>query len=195
VQTALSSFKRHSAVHGKASGETQLSASGNNIGDIARSFHTRTTFSVASAALMHIDVDKAIRSFGKDRSGQTPLVSLTGQMETQNTPGGMVVRYTALQARGESFSATGHGTIANRHVEGEIRVDLAGGLVGVPLKISGPLAQPNVSVPAQAVAGAAAGAAIGTAVLPGIGTVIGAGLGTAIGKLFGGGKPGQAATR
>lgn len=185
VPTAMSSFKRHSAVRGKATGQTQLSAGGNNVGDLARSLHTRTTFSVASATLLNIDVDKAIRSFGQDRAGQTPLLSLTGQMDTQNTPEGMVVRYTGLRAKGESFSASGQGTIANRQVEGELMVSLVGGLVDVPLKVSGPLSKPQVSVPKSAVAGATAGAVIGTAVLPGIGTAIGAGVGAAIGKLFG----------
>jgi uncharacterized protein involved in outer membrane biogenesis len=186
VESAFAAFKRHSAIHGKASGQTRLSASGSSIGDLARSLHTHTTFSVAAATLLHIDVDKTIRSFGQDRAGQTPLQSLTGQMDTQNTPDGMVVRLTGLQAKGQTFSARGEGTIAKRRVEGELTVDLAGGLVGVPLKVSGPLGQPQVTVPRTAVAGAAAGAAIGTAVLPGIGTAIGAGVGAAVGKLFGG---------
>lgn len=186
VAPALSSFKRNSAVRGKASGRTELSSSGSNIGDLARSLHTRTSFSVDEASLQHIDVDKAIRSFGKDRAGQTALQALTGQMDTQNTPDGMVVRFTGLQAKGETFTARGEATIADRQVNGVMTVDLAGGLIGVPLKISGPLAQPQVTVPASAVAGATAGAVIGTAVLPGIGTAIGAGVGAAIGKLFGG---------
>ncbi|MDB5945197.1 MAG: hypothetical protein JWQ33_223 [Ramlibacter sp.] len=188
ITGALTSFKRHSAVAGKASGSTELTATGNNVGDLARSLHTRTAFTVAEASLVHIDVDKAIRSFGKDRAGETPLRSLGGQMDTQNTPSGMVVRYTGLQAKGDTFSATGAGTIANRRVEGAITVDLVGGLVGVPLKISGPLAQPQVTVPAGTVAGATAGAVVGTAVLPGIGTAIGAGIGATLGKLFGGGE-------
>jgi phage tail tape-measure protein len=52
--------------------------------------------------------------------------------------------------------------------------------VGVPLKVSGPLGQVQVSVPA----GAVAGAALGTAVLPGIGTAIGARIGAAMGRIF-----------
>ena len=186
VDSAMAAFKRHSVVHGKASGRTALSASGAAIGELARSLHTRTQFSVAGASLLHIDVDKAIRSFGKDRTGQTALQSLSGQMDTQNTPEGMVVRYSAIQARGETFSAHGGGTIANRQIDGQLTVDIIGGLVGVPLKVSGPLGSPQVSVPGSAMAGAAAGAAVGTAVLPGVGTAIGAGVGAAIGKLFGG---------
>lgn len=189
VRSALAGFKRHSALQGKASGRTTLAASGASIGELARSLHTRTTFTVGSAILLHIDVDKAIRSFGQDRAGQTALLALDGQMDTQNGPDGMVVRYTGLQARGETFSARGAGTIANRRIDGELTVDLAGGLVGVPLKVSGPLAQPQVTVARGAMTGAAAGAALGTAVLPGIGTAIGAGVGAAVGKLFGASAP------
>jgi uncharacterized protein involved in outer membrane biogenesis len=185
VAAALASFKRHSALQGKASGQTTLSAGGSTVGELVRSLHTRTVFTVASPTLLHIDVDKAIRSFGKDRAGQTALLSLAGQMDTQNSAAGMAVRYTGLQARGQSFSATGHGSIVDRRVDGELTVDLAGGMVGVPLKVSGPLAHPQVSVPASAIAGATTGAAIGTAVLPGVGTAIGASLGAAVGKLFG----------
>jgi uncharacterized protein involved in outer membrane biogenesis len=187
VAAALAGFKRHSALRGKASGETTLSAKGASIGELARSLHTRTLFTMAAPTLLHIDVDKAIRSFGQERAGQTALLSLTGQMDTQNGPDGMVVRYTALDARGQTFSATGQGSIANRRIDGELTVQLAGGLVGVPLKVTGPLKHPQVSVPASAVAGATAGAVIGTAVLPGIGTAIGASVGAAVGKLFGGG--------
>lgn len=153
VASMLAGFKRHSALNGKASGQTQLSASGHAIGDLARSLNTRTTFSVASARLLHLDIDKAIRSFGKDRDGETALLSLSGEMETQNTAEGMVVRYSALQARGETFSATGHGTIARRRIDGQMTVDLAGGLVGVPLTIAGPLSQPQVNVSASASTG------------------------------------------
>ncbi|RYF43582.1 MAG: hypothetical protein EOO25_02690 [Comamonadaceae bacterium] len=186
VETALAAFKRHSTLRGQAAGRTTLSASGAGVAELARSLHTRTQFTVAGAKLLHIDVDKAIRSFGKDRDGQTALQSLAGQMDTQNTPDGMVVRYSAVQARGDTFGARGEGTIANRQIDGQLTVDIAGGLVGVPLKVKGPLGSPQVTVPGGAVAGAAAGAAVGTAVLPGVGTAIGAGVGAAIGKLFGG---------
>jgi len=189
VDSALDAFKRNSALRGKATGRTLLSADGHTVAELARSLHTRTTFSMAPATVLRLDIDKAIRTGGRDRAGQTALQSLTGQMDTQNTPDGMVVRYTNLQARGETFSAAGHATIANRQIDGELRVDLVGGLVGVPLEVKGPLGSPKVTVPPTAVAGAAAGAVVGTAVLPGIGTAIGASVGAAVGKLFGASAP------
>ena len=179
---ALDAFKVRSPVQGKASGQSELSASGANLSALAASLRTRTTFSVSSATLLRIDIDKAIRSFGKDRAGQTTLRSLNGRMDTQNTPDGIVVRYSGLKAQGESFSATGEGTIAKRQVNGKATVDLAGGLVGVPVAINGPLAAPNVSIPTSAVASTAIGAAVGTAVLPGIGTALGAKLGEMLGR-------------
>ena len=182
--SALDAFKVHSPVRGRASGQTRLSATGTDVLQLAASLQTHTTFSISPATLLHVDVDKAIRSLGSDRAGQTPLRSLTGQMDTTNTVDGMVVRFTGLQAQGDSFTAKGGGTIAKRHVEGQMTVDVAGGLVGVPVKVSGPVAKPKVSVQTTAVAGAAAGAAIGTVVLPGVGTAIGAGVGGMIGKLF-----------
>jgi len=181
VAGALDSFKSHSAVRGKASGKTQVSASGENVAQLAGSLHTRTTFSMSSATLLHIDIDKAIRSFGKDFSGETRLHGFTGQMDTQNTPDGLVVRYSALQAKGDTFSAKGEGTVANRRIDGEASVDLVGGLVGVPLKVSGPLGHAHVTVEKTAVAGEAAGAVAGTAILPGIGTAVGAALGKVLG--------------
>jgi hypothetical protein len=181
VDSALAAFKRHSVVRGKASGQTLITARGRSVGQLAQSFHTRTTFAMRPATLLHIDVDKTIRSLGKDRRGQTPLESASGQVDTQNGPDGVTVRYSGVTLRSGSLSATGEATVANRHVEGEMTVDLAGGLVGVPLKFSGPLHAPQVSVPASALAGAA----VGTAVLPGVGTVIGARIGAAIGRIFG----------
>jgi uncharacterized protein involved in outer membrane biogenesis len=189
VASALDALKTHSPVRGQASGHTLISASGDTIGELAGSLHTRTNFTMAQATLLHVDVAKAIRSLGKDHAGQTALRSLTGQVDTQNTHQGMVIRFTAIQAEGESFTAKGEATVAKRHVAGEMTVDVAGGLVGVPVKVSGPLGQEHLSVAMSAVAGEAAGAAVGTVILPGIGTVLGAGVGRAVGKLFGNDAP------
>jgi hypothetical protein len=189
VASALDALKTHSPVRGKASGQTLISASGDNFREVVGSLHTRTNFSMTQATLLHVDVDKAVRSFGKEHGGQTALRALAGQMDTQNTHQGMVVHFTGIQAQGESFTAKGEATVAKRQVDGEMTVDVAGGLVGVPVKVSGPLGRTHMSVSMAAVAGEAAGAAVGTAVLPGIGTVIGAGVGRAVGKLFGNDAP------
>ncbi|MBI2769037.1 MAG: hypothetical protein HYX47_05415 [Burkholderiales bacterium] len=168
VEAAMTAFKRHSTVSGRATGHTHLSATGANVAELARSLHTRTSFTMAAPRLLHINVDKAISTLGKDRAGQTSLKSLTGQMDTQNTPDGMVVRYSGLQARGETFSASGVATIANRQINAQMVVNPDGLVPPIPLTVAGTLAAPHVSM------------APGTVVKAAVGTV-----GAAIGKLFG----------
>jgi uncharacterized protein involved in outer membrane biogenesis len=181
VASALQVFMRPAIVAGKASGETTLSASGATVAELARSLHTTTHFTMGRSTFLRFDLDKTIRSAGKDHAGKTPLDAITGQIDTQNTPQGMVVELTRLKTSSGALSASGHARIANERIEAELTVDLVDGVVGVPLKVSGPLEQVQVSVPASALAGAA----VGTAVLPGVGTAIGARIGAALGRIFG----------
>ncbi|MEO5660773.1 MAG: hypothetical protein ABIQ90_13405 [Polaromonas sp.] len=184
--SALQAFHRSAIVAGKASGDTTLSASGVNLAELAQSLHTRTKFSMGRSTLLRFDLDKAIRSVGREHAGKTPLDAITGQLDTQNTPQGMVVTGTHIKTRSGALSASGQGRVANRNVEAEFSVDLVDGLVGVPLKLSGSLEKVQVSVPV----GAVAGAAVGTAVLPGVGTALGARIGAALAKIFGAGPAG-----
>ena len=136
---------------------------------------------MAPATMLRFDMDKAVRTAGKDHTGQTKLDSITGAMNTQNTSQGIVVNFKDIKARSGALSASGDATLANRRIDAEFAVDLVDGIVGVPLTITGPTDKVVVSIPA----GAVAGAVVGTAVLPVIGTAIGARVGAAIGKLFG----------
>ena len=183
VASAFQAFDRRALalVSGKASGETMVSARGANLGELAQSLHTATTFTMGRSVLLHFDLDKAIRSVGKEHAGVTPLDRISGQIDTQNTPQGMVVSFSGLKTSSGALSASGTARLVHRQIDAELAVELAGGLVGVPLTISGSVDKVQVSVPASAIAGAA----VGTAVLPGVGTVIGARIGSAIGKLFG----------
>jgi hypothetical protein len=168
VQSGMAAFKRNSVVRGKASGHTVLSAHGKSVGELARSLHTRTDFTIAQAVLLRMDVDKAVRTVGADRSGETALKSLAGRLDTQNTPDGMEVRYSAIQARGDTFSASGAATVIKRQISAEVTVDPDGVLPPIPLTVAGPLGAPKVSFTPVAVARTAIG-----------------GVGSAIGKLFG----------
>ena len=188
LYSTLHAFNRRSIVAGKASGETTLSAKGDSPRELAQSLHTTTSFTMGRSTLLRFDLGKAIRTVGKDHAGETPLDSITGQLDTQNTPEGMVVDFSRIKAASGVLSASGKARVGNQHIDAVFAVDLVKGVVGIPLKISGPLDQVQVSVPASAVAGAVAG----TAVLPGIGTAIGARIGAAIGQIFGtkpAGKP------
>ena len=181
VASALAAFNRQPVLAGKATGNSTLSASGVSFADLVRSLQTQTTFVVAPATILRFDMGKAVRSAGKDHTGQTALDSITGAMNTQNTSQGIVVNFKDIKARSGVLSASGDATLANRRIDAEFAVDLVDGIVGVPLLITGPTDKVVVSVPP----GAVAGAVVGTAVLPVVGTAIGARVGAAIGKLFG----------
>ena len=178
--SALAAFNRRSVMAGKVAGETTLSAHGTGLAGLARTLHTATPFSVSQPMLLRFDLEKAIRSAGKDHAGKTPLNTVSGQLDTQNTADGMVLDFSRVKAQSGALTASGKARIANRQIDAELNVDLIDGLVGVPLKLSGPLARVSVSVPPAALAGAA----VGTAVLPGVGTAIGARIGAALRNIF-----------
>ena len=188
VASTMAAFNRRSPVAGKASGSTTLTAQGPGVGALAQSLQTRSTLRMAPATVLRFDLNKAVRTLGRDHVGSTTLDSLSGQMETQNTPDGMVTRFTALQARSGILGLSGEATLANRQVDATLAIDLVDGLVGVPLRVQGPVQAPTVSVSGGTVAGAVAG----TAVLPGVGTALGARIGATLGKLFGSEAPAAA---
>ncbi len=181
VASAAQALNRRSPVGGKANGNTVVSAHGKTGGELGSSLRLLTGFKMAPAKVLRFDLNKAIRSAGKDHDGQTELQSLTGVMDMQNTRKGTVLHFSELEAHAGSFTATGEATIFNRKIEGEGTLDIVEGVVGVPFTISGTTREPKVAVPP----GAFAGAAVGTAVLPGIGTVLGARIGGALGRLLG----------
>ncbi|RYX95422.1 MAG: hypothetical protein EOO28_11720 [Comamonadaceae bacterium] len=178
LEGAVRAFNRKPAIGGRASGSTVLESEGADVAELARSLHTRTRFTAAPASVLRFDLNKAIKTFGKEHDGQTPLESISGLMDTQNTGQGTVWTFSDLKATSGSLKASGNIVIFAGKVEAKGAVDLIDGLVGVPIVVTGELRKPDVSVPK----GAIAGAAIGTAILPGIGTIIGARLG----GLFGG---------
>lgn len=191
VASAVAAFNRKPVIAGKATGKTVLSAQADTLVGLAQSLHTKTVFTMGASTLLRFDLDKAIRSLGQDHAGQTALDAVSGQMDTQNTPRGMVTQFTGIKARSGALSASGQARLANRRIEAEFAVDLVDGIVGVPLVLSGPVDKVAVSVPK----GAVAGALLGTAVLPGIGTAIGARVGATLGRLFDAGpdrQPGKA---
>lgn len=188
VADALQAVNRQPVVSGLANGTTVVSARSTfteGPAQLLKSLHTDTRFSMGRSLLLRFDVDKAVRSAGSDTKGQTPLDSVTGTMATQNSATGMVIDFSNVKAESGALSASGRARLANRQLEAEVSVDLAGGLVGglvgIPLRITGPVGALKVSV----APGALAGAAAGTAVLPGVGTALGARVGAALGKLFG----------
>ena len=177
----VSAFGRGAPVAGKLAGATELDAEGRHVAELVRSLHTRTRFTVHPAELTRFDLASAVRSAGTSRGGRTPLDELSGTLDTQATEEGVVLQYRELKARSGLLTASGHVRLLNRKLSGEAAVDLVDGVVGVPLKVSGTVEEPELSL----TGGALAGAAVGSAVLPGVGTAIGARLGHRLEGMFG----------
>jgi uncharacterized protein involved in outer membrane biogenesis len=182
IEQLMQTFGRSAPVAGKVNGRSEVRASGANVAELWRNATTRTRFSVQPATLTRFDLAKAIKSAGTSRGGRTPLDELTGTLDTEGTDDGMRFRYTGLKARSGLLTASGSASIYHRVIDGEVAVDLVDGVVGVPLKVSGSLDDPTLSL----TGGALAGAAVGTAVLPGVGTAIGARIGQQVERIFGG---------
>jgi hypothetical protein len=194
IESLVQAFDRRTSVAGKVSGQTMLTAEADraqDLGALARSLHTRTSFTVQPATLTKLDVAKAVTTAGISRGGRTPLDELTGTLDTQGTEDGVVMQYSNLKARSGVLTASGNLKLFNRKLDGEIAVDLVDGVVGVPLKIGGTMSDPELSLTGAALTGAA----IGSAVLPGVGTAIGARVGQQVEKMFGGDKKKPAPAR
>jgi hypothetical protein len=141
---------------------------------------TQTSFTVRDATLNGIDLAKAIQSAGADRSGQTKLQTLTGQVSSQ----GRALQLSNLVASSGVLSATGHVTVSPlKALAGQLSVNLAndsklgnalGGGLKVPLVVGGTLEKPDVSVSRAGLLGAA------------LGTGAGAKLGDKLGEKLGG---------
>jgi hypothetical protein len=166
--------------------ETTLSGRAKTWTDVVDVLQTQSHFTVRQAVVHGIDLAKAVRTVGLSRGGQTPLDTLAGQVITR----GRVVQLSQLAASSGALSVTGQVRVAqDTALSGQLQVLLAeqslGSAVGVPLEVSGTLAEPQVALTRSALLGAA----IGTAILPGVGTGAGASLGDKLGsglnKLFG----------
>lgn len=184
VEGLLNVFGRKSIVAGTANGKTTIRAEAATPGGLLRALRTSTQFAIKPARLTRFDLAKAVRSAGTSEGGQTQLDELSGVIETQNTSNGMRFQYTRLQARSGALTASGNVSLYRDKLDGELAIDLVDGVVGIPLKVSGTVKKPELSM----TGGALTGAAVGTAVLPGVGTAIGARVGQQVERLLGGGE-------
>jgi uncharacterized protein involved in outer membrane biogenesis len=174
-----------SKLQGRVQASTTLSARVASFAALANGLQTNTRFTVHNALINGIDLQKAVLTIGINRSGQTRLDNLSGNLSTS----GQSANLSNLQASSGVLSARGAVSVSPaKALNGRISVDatgIAGHLVGVPLAVGGTVDAPEVML----TRGAMLGAAVGTAVLPGVGTGAGAKIGDSIsegiGKLFG----------
>jgi len=164
---------------GRIEAHTDLHAAFRDPGTIADVLQSETKFTVRNAVVHGIDLEKAVKSIGMNRGGETHLETLAGHVATH----GHAVELSNLVATSGKLSANGNIAMApNRSLSGRVTVDLAsaaaGGAIGVPLAVGGTLDSPSVML----TRGALVGAAIGTAIAPGLGTGAGAKLGDQLGQ-------------
>jgi uncharacterized protein involved in outer membrane biogenesis len=149
---------------------------------LADALQAEFAFKVADGVLNGFDLAHAAQNLVKagHSGGQTRFDQLSGNVQVA----GRAVRLKNLKVASGALDARANVDVsAAKQLSGRIEVDLkgTGGLVGVPLAVSGTVADP-VLMPTR---GALAGAAIGTVLLPGVGTSLGSSIGDRIGKLFG----------
>lgn len=173
VHALMEAFHRRSPISGLASGETELRAQGDTLSGLFRSLKTRSVLQVEGARILRFDLDKAVKSVGKDRDGETALDSLSSVVETSNTEQGLKAEFTRVKAVAGPYTGTGRGTVYRQQIDAQGTLAVGGGVLEVPFALRGPTRQPEF----QIAWGTLAGAAVGTAVLPGIGTVLGAKIG------------------
>jgi hypothetical protein len=166
--------------------DTTLSAHAPAWGDVAEVLQSQSRFTVHHAVVHGLDLEKAVRTVGLSRGGQTSLDVLAGQLTTH----GKSLNLSQLVASSGALSASGQVRVSpSAALSGGVQVVLGaatlGNAVGVPLELGGTLTDPQVSLTRSAMLGAA----LGTVVMPGVGTGAGASLGDRVGtglnKLFG----------
>jgi hypothetical protein len=149
---------------------------------LAEALQAEVAFKVENGVLNGFDLASAAKSLlkGGTPGGQTRFDQLTGNVNLA----GRAVRLRNLKVASGVLDARGNVDISPaRQLGGRVEVDLkgTGGLVSVPLAVSGTVADPML-MPTK---GALAGAALGTALLPGVGTSVGSSIGDKIGRMFG----------
>ena len=182
IMTLTQSLKIKAALSGKldASGPFRAqSAKPEGLGD---AMQAEIAFDVRDGILRGFDLASAGQSLlkGGAAGGSTQFDQLTGLVRLQ----GRAVKLQNLRVSSGVLKAQGNVDISPaRQLAGRIDTEVkgTGGLVGVPLAVSGTLHAP-VLLPTK---GSVAGAVVGSVLLPGVGTSIGATMGDKIGKMFG----------
>ncbi|HSI55279.1 MAG: hypothetical protein ACAH21_11405 [Ramlibacter sp.] len=145
---------------GRLEASTSLDAQVREIGALADALQTRTKFIVHGAVIHGIDLAKAVKTVGMNRSGETRLDTLAGNVTTR----GQAVQVTNLVANSGLMAATGNVNMApdktlNGRVDVTASVPVGGRAIAVPLAVGGTLDSPSVTLSSSALAGAAIGAA------------------------------------
>ena len=176
------SLKLKSALTGKLDASGPFRAHAPKPAGLAEAFNAEIAFDVRNGVLRGFDLASAAQSLlkGGAGGGNTQFDQLTGAVKVQ----GRALKLQNVRVTSGVLKATGNVDISPaRQLAGRVETEVkgTGGLVGVPLAVSGTLDAP-VLLPTR---GSMAGAVVGSVLLPGVGTSIGSTVGDKIGKMFG----------
>ena len=139
------------------------------------------SFTIADGMLRNADLEQAARLFktASAHAGSTPFDHLSGRLSMQSGQS----RFSELKLTSSALEASGSVTVAaDERLAGELNAGLknTGGMVSVPLTVTGVLGEPIIRPTASAMAGGAAGTVL---LGPGVGTAVGVKVGEALGKM------------
>jgi len=182
IAPVLAALKLKASLGGRLDADGSFRAQAAKPAALAEALQADVAFKVENGVLNGFDLASAAKSLlkGGTPGGQTRFDQLTGNVNLA----GRAVRLRNLKVASGVLDARGNVDISPaRQLGGRVEVDLkgTGGLVSVPLAVSGTVADPML-MPTK---GALAGAALGTALLPGVGTSVGSSIGDKIGRMFG----------
>lgn len=176
------SLKLKSALTGKLDASGPFRAQAPKPAGLAEAFNAEIAFDVRNGVLRGFDLASAAQSLlkGGAGGGSTQFDQLTGAVKVQ----GRALKLQNVRVTSGVLKATGNVDISPaKQLTGRVDTEVkgTGGMVGVPLAVSGTLDAP-VLLPTR---GSMAGAVVGSVLLPGVGTSIGSTVGDKIGKMFG----------
>ena len=182
IMPLTQALKVKSVLSGKLDAAGPFSAQAAKPTGLGDAINADIGFDVRNGVLHGFDLANAAQSLlkGGAGGGSTQFDQLTGKVKQQ----GRATKLQNVKVASGALKAEGNVDIsAAKQLSGRIdtQVKGTGGLVGVPLAVSGTLDKP-VLMPTG---GSLAGAAVGSVLLPGVGTSVGATVGDKIGKMFG----------
>ena len=180
IMPALQAMKMKAMMSGRLDTSGPFSAQAATPTGLVDTFTADFAFNVKDGTLHGFDLASAATNFITGaKGGQTRFDQLTGHALVN----GHAYKLRGVHVASGALSANANVDIsAAKQLGGRVDVDLkrTGGVVSVPLAVSGSVNDP-ILLPTK---GAIAGALAGSVLLPGVGTAAGASVGDKIGKFF-----------
>lgn len=182
LQRLVPVFTKDVAVSGRLNATADFAASARNAGQLFDAPRATVPFNVQKGVLYNVDLAAAARTFSKEgmRGGKTEFDELESTLEVT----GKTYQFNKIRVASGVLAANGDVAISpKKELGGKVKVEMkgTGGMVAVPLEVSGTTKDPVLRL----TSGYLAGAATGTVLLgPGFGTSLGAKAGETMQKLF-----------